>query len=132
MFWLPASIGFGWLLHAWPFILGGIIALLTSAIYQIRSRQAQSWPVVDGTVESHLSRVEVLGSEQRKIAEVSYSFNINSEYYSGAYVVAGEFEFDYFPKGSRVVVHYKPSDPSISFLDREDVRFARTAGRSSR
>jgi len=77
---------------------------------------------VDGTVESHLFYVEGFGQHRRQIAEVSYSFSVDREYYSGAHKVGGESEFAYFPKGSRVLVHYKSSDPSISFLDHEDIR----------
>jgi hypothetical protein len=122
MLWVSAGTNFEWLLHSWPYLLGGIAGILAWLIYQMRSRQAQSWPVVDGTVESHLFYVEGFGQHRHQIAEVSYSYGIDREYYSGAHKVSGEFEFAYFPKGSRVMVHYKPSDPSTSFLDREEVR----------
>ena len=122
MRWLSASASFEPSFHFWVFLLGGLTGALGWAIYQIRSRQAQSWPVVDGTVESHLYYVEGFGQNRNEIAEVSYSFSINSEYYSGAHKVSGESEFVYFPKGSRVLVHYKPSDPSVSFLDRDEIR----------
>jgi hypothetical protein len=125
---LTAGTNFDWLFHGWPFLLAGITGIFAWAIHQIRSRQAQSWPVVDGTVESHLVYVEGFGQHRHQIAEVSYSYSIDRDYYSGAHKVSGEFEFAYFPKGSRVVVHYKPSDPSTSFLDHEEVRLRKMRG----
>jgi hypothetical protein len=53
---------------------------------------------------------------------------VQGESYSGAHVVGGEHEFDAFPKLSRVFVHYKPSDPTVSFLDREDIRSKKRVG----
>jgi len=128
MILLMVTTDLGWLLHTWPYLLGGITGLSAWAIFQIRSRQAQSWPVVDGTVESHSFYVEGFGQHRHQIAEVSYSYSIDREYYSGAHKVSGEFEFAYFPKGSLLVVHYKPSDPSASFLDREEVRLRKLRG----
>ncbi len=126
--WPPARTILEWLWHVWPFLLSGIIGILAWTIYRIRSRRAQSWPVVDGAVESHLLHTEVIGSHRREIAEISYSYSVNREYYSGTHRVSGEWQFVYFSKGSRVVVRYKPSDPSTSLLDREHVRL-RKVGR---
>ncbi len=94
-------------------------------IREVRARIAQSWPIVDGTVEFTTIRVEQHGRSQREIHEVNYSYRVQGEYYSGAHRVGGESDFAAFPKLSRVVVHYKPSDPSVSFLDREDLRSRR-------
>jgi len=94
-------------------------------IRQRRSRAAQSWPVVEGTVECTMVRLAGLGRNQSEIAEVHYSYKVEGAFYSGAREVGSELEFEAFPKLSRVVVHYKPSDPSASFLDREDVRLRR-------
>jgi hypothetical protein len=120
--WPPAKTIFEWLWHLWPFLLSGIIGILAWVVYQIRWRRAQSWPAVDGAVESHSTHTEYLGSHRREIAEISYSYSVNREYYSGIHRVSGEWQFVYFPKGSPVVVRYKPSDPSTSLLDREHVR----------
>lgn len=120
MFWLSTKS------LDWPrFLIFGAAAAVSTAslvIRAVRSRLAQSWPTVDGTVESHWFHVEGFGDSKREIAEVNYSYRIDGEYYSGSHEVAGEFDFGYFPKGSRVLVHYKQSDPAISFLDREEVR----------
>jgi hypothetical protein len=89
---------------------------------QLRSRAAQAWPITDGTVESTTARAEGFGRSQRNIAEVNYSYRVEGEYYSGAHEVSGDSEFDVFPKQSRVIVHYKPSNPAVSFLDRDEVK----------
>jgi hypothetical protein len=89
---------------------------------QLRFRAAQAWPMTDGTVESTTVRTEGFGRSEHDIAEVNYSYSVEGEYYSGAHEVSGESEFAAFPKQSRVIVHYKPSNPAVSFLDREDVR----------
>ena len=91
-------------------------------IRERRSRAAQSWPMVEGTVESTMVREGEFGQDQGLVAEVQYSYSVGGAFYSGAHEVKSEREFESFPKLSRVVVHYKPSDPSVSFLDREDVR----------
>lgn len=109
----------------WIFLLflglGGAVWL----VREVRSRRAQSWPVVEGTVESTTVRVDGYGRNQHEIAEVNYSYKVEGAFYSGAHEVGSESEFEAFPKLSRVLVHYKPSNPSVSFLDREDVRLRR-------
>ena len=58
---------------------------------------------------------------ERRIPEVCYSYSVNGEYYSGAHEIF-ECDFDKYPKGSQILVHYKQSDPSVSFLDLQDMR----------
>jgi hypothetical protein len=122
MLWLAANASFETFLHLWLPLLSALIALLIWLVRRVRSKLAQAWPVMDGTVESAHVLVEGFGHTQRVTPTVNYSFTVNGEYYSGAHVESGESQFVYFPRGSRVLVHYKPSDPSMSFLDREDVR----------
>src|SRR5258707_844757 len=99
------------------------------AVRAIRARLAQSWPVVNGTVEYCWERTEGEGRNERDIAEVNYSYKVDGEFYSGAYEVGSAADFAFFPKGSTVLVHHKPSDASTSFLDLEEVR-AREAVRA--
>jgi len=111
--------------HYWVFV-----AVLTSTaggwlLRQLRSRGAQAWPIADGTVEFNTVRTEGFGRSEHDVAEVNYSYRVEGEYYSGAHVVSSELEFAAFPKQSRVVVHYKPSNPAVSFLDRDDLRSRR-------
>jgi hypothetical protein len=122
MLWFAARASFETFLHLWLPLLSALIALLIWLVRQVRSRLAQAWPVMDGTVESARVLVDGFGHTERVIPAVNYSFSVNGEYYAGVHVESGESQFVFFPKGARVLVHYKPSDPSISFLDREDVR----------
>jgi len=78
--------------------------------------------MTEGIVESTTVRTEGFGRRQHDVAEVNYSYKVEGEYYSGAHVVNSEVQFVAFPKQSRVIVHYKPSNPAVSFLDRDDLR----------
>jgi len=111
--------------HSW--IALAVLAFMGGrwALRQVRSSTAQSWPVVEGMVESTSVRVEGFGNNEHEIAEVNYSYQVAGEFYSGAHEVGSRIEFEWFPTGSRLVVHYKPSNPSVSFLDREDLRARR-------
>ena len=103
----------------------GAVMMATAAgwlLRELRSRAAQAWPITDGTVESTTVRTEGFGDSARDIAEVNYSYRVEGEYDSGAHLVSSEVEFAAFPKQSRVIVHYKPSNPAVSFLDRNDLR----------
>ncbi len=106
----------------------GVALAIGAAVWLVRearSRAAQSWPIADGTVEFTMVREEGFGEGHRYIPEVHYSYKVEGEFYSGAHVVDGDADFDAFPKGSRVIVHYKRSNPAVSFLDREDLRSKR-------
>jgi hypothetical protein len=120
MLWL-SSKGTDWTPYL-IYVIGIGAGLGAWAIRKTRARLAQSWPVVNGTVEYCLERIEGEGRNQRDIAEVNYSYKVDGEFYSGAHEVASAVDFVYFPKGSTVLVHHKPSDPSTSFLDLEEVR----------
>ena len=94
-------------------------------VYHFRARIAQSWPIANGTIESTTVREEGFGHNKRTIAEVNYSYSVGGEYYSGVHRVGGERDFDSFPKGVHVLVHYKPSDHATSFLDRRQIQARR-------
>ena len=106
---------------ALPMAMAGVGWLLR----KVGSRAAQAWPMTEGTVEFNAVRTEGFGRSEHDVAEVNYSYKVQGEYYSGAHEVSSEVEFDAFPKQSRVVVHYKPSNPAVSFLDRDDLRSRR-------
>ena len=106
----------------WVYVAALTVTVGGWLLRELRSRAAQAWPRTDGTVESTTVRTEGFGRSERDIAEVNYSYKVEGEYYSGAHVVGSEADFDAFPKQSRVIVHYKPSNPAVSFLDRDDLR----------
>jgi hypothetical protein len=99
-----------------------LLEALSWVLREIHSRTAQSWPTVPGVVESAEVRKEGAGSYQSYAPEVSYSYTVGGEYYTGFHIVNSEKRLRAFPKGSRVLVHYRNSDPTKSFLDREDLR----------
>ena len=104
------------------FLFAAGIFVIIWAIRELRTRKAQAWPMVDGHVESAEVREEGMGEDHREIPEISYSYRIDGEYYGGYHQLSRATDLELFPKGSRVVVHFKSSDPSKSFLDREDLR----------
>jgi Protein of unknown function (DUF3592) len=118
MMWAPAESTSS-LPNYWWFLALVAGVGLEWAVREWRERRAQSWPTVQGTVEWTWVRVEGSGRHQRSIPEVCYSYTVNGEYYSGTHEC---FDLSRFPKGLCVQVHYKPSDPSVSFLDREEMR----------
>ena len=67
-------------------------------------------------------RQEGAGGYQSYVPEVSCSYNVGGEYHTGFHIVNSQKRLTVFPKGSRVVVHYKSSDPTKSLLDRDDLR----------
>jgi hypothetical protein len=99
-----------------------VLELIRWAIREIRSRLAQSWPTVSGIVESAEVRVDSFSTNQRYTPEVTYSYQVDGDFYSGSHIVSSGKKLAPFPKGLPVVVHYKASDPSTSFLDRENLR----------
>lgn len=106
----------------WAIIL--LVSAVTWIFRELRERAGQSWPIANGTVES----AELTVVDGRMRAEVRYSYSVDGEYYSGLFFripsteKRGEKILLQFPKGSRVFVHVKPSDPEISVLDREEIK----------
>jgi len=91
----------------------------------IRTRQAQSWFSAQGTIIS--TTVRSAGDRQFKpwIAELTYTYVVNGEYYSGFHNLrarserrAEELIFGW--KGRMVVVRYSPKDHETSVLLKND------------
>jgi hypothetical protein len=118
----------GFIPHWYIWIGTAAVAGVRWLIYKWREGNAQSWPVTQGTVEWTWTRAEGL-QEDRLVPEVCYSYSVNGEFFSGTYETR-EKNFDLFPKGSRILIHYKPGDPSVSYIDREEVR-GRTEARGA-
>ena len=101
-----------------------LISLFTVIVRNMRERAGQSWPVVNGTVES----AELAVTDGRVRAEVRYSYSVDGEYYSGLFfripnsTKKGEKILAQFPKGLHVLVHHKPGAPDVSVLDREEIK----------
>jgi hypothetical protein len=99
-------------------ILAGFIAW--QIVQRWLERRKQAWPVVEGTVTEHY----VLGEgnpEMERTPDLCYSYDVNGQHYFGAQEIY-EVDFDAYPRGSQIMVHYNPSDPSVSRLDLQNMR----------
>jgi hypothetical protein len=105
-------------------LLYTVIAIISWVVYRVRFSRAQSWPVTQGVVEYiHLLDVDIT----HQVTRVSYSYCVNGEFYSGTYPLAHRGDLKGFVRGERIWVHYKLADPSISFLDQQDVHLRKQA-----
>lgn len=111
-----------WLLY--KNLLFAAFAAISWFVYRVRFSRAQSWPVAHGIVEYiHLIDVDIT----HQVTRVSYSYCVNGEFYSGTYPLAHIGDLKGFVRGERILVHYQLADPSVSFLDREDVHLRKQA-----
>lgn len=89
-----------------------------------RTRLAYSWPSAQGTIMS--AQVQSDGSPfQPWTANLTYSYTVNGEYYSGSHRLRArtrrraEDKADGW-KGRMIVVRYSPSQPDLSTVLRSD------------
>jgi len=89
-------------------------------------RQASSWSTTRGTIwQTQASPVEGVAHIKPWMAELTYSYSVDGEYYSGVLQIealtrhSAEHLFDGW-KGRTVVVRYSPSEPKISTLLKSD------------
>jgi hypothetical protein len=95
----------------------------------VRFPGSSGWPLVPATVEQVIvrpfSRAISVANLLDRIsyrAEISYSYSVDGEYYSGWYedVVWSKVEADDFvaqyPKGTTIQVHVSPAKPELSVL----------------
>ena len=80
----------------------------------------QTWPAVEGRVAANYVLTE-MEKYTLRTPELCYSYEVNGKCYYGAQEIF-EIDFDTYPPGTPILVHYKPSDPSVSRLDKEDMR----------
>src|SRR5437660_4883817 len=104
-----------------PLLIGAGIAVRTWMKY----RAAHSWPTTQGTVWSTQSRPGERGERAKWVAELTYSYTVNSEYYSGTRPIKArnEQEADRIAaewKARNVSVRYEQSKPASSALLLED------------
>jgi hypothetical protein len=99
-------------------LVAGTIWGVSWAVRRWRLRKAQSWPLTHGVVE--LTRM-VSQEKSEKVMQVTYSYCVNGEFYAGWHRVAYKADLAGFSRGERVLVHYKPANPSISSLNLDDV-----------
>ncbi len=109
-------------------LLGEIALLAAAAAWTwIRIRQAHSWPSVQGIVWQAQARETERGSRFFKnwVAEITYSYVVNGEYYSGVHFIGARTERRAEEtvagwKGRMLMVRYHPQKHSTSVLLRSD------------
>jgi predicted DNA-binding helix-hairpin-helix protein len=90
-----------------------------------RTRHAQSWPSAQGTIMSAQAQVSKNSYIQRWVGNLSYSYVVDGEYYSGFYGIPARSERKAEEKiagwkGRMVVVRYSPDTHNLSVLLRSD------------
>ena len=102
-------------------VAGFVIACGTGVVVRLRKRSARYWPVASGKVESATSYENV----SQWLTDVSYSYNIDGEFYSGQFQLtsrserkANEHEFRW--KGRNIGVRYSPRNKNVSVVRIED------------
>lgn len=89
-------------------------------------RNSDSWPVVEGHVESYgrYRHLDNDGSSSLSFVDVSYSYSVDGEFYSGEWLsptlkndkALTEFLEQSMPIGKAVSIRYMPSHPERSLL----------------
>ena len=99
------------------FVLTGLLLVGATVWRFVKYFGASSWPVVNGTVE-YARSAPIDNAVQ---AEITYSYEVNGEYYSGQFFktflrdrTADEYVARF--KGKTVPVHYNPRQPDCSKL----------------
>jgi Protein of unknown function (DUF3592) len=89
----------------------------------LRYRDSARWPIISATVEQ--ATFSTYHAEGHTIyeAEITYSYQVKGEYYSGRYTEQCNSESEaeelvsQYPKGSDVQIHVRPTDPGVSVLE---------------
>jgi len=91
----------------------------------LRFPESDSWPIISATVEQEI--VYVMASPGHSVpsfhAEITYSYQVSGEYYSGRYKVGvcnseaeAEDLIKPYPKGSALQIRVHPRKPELSVL----------------
>lgn len=111
-----------------------LVCLGTSAVYWLRRRWmdriSEGWPFANGTVEQRY--IDPTG--RGELAVISYSYSVEGDYYAGfskqSFVLDGSAQrfIDRYPAGMKVLIRYRPNDPSTSVLrDADQLSLAHAA-----
>jgi hypothetical protein len=111
----------------WQPLTEAAVFLATGIWAWMRIQKAHSWPSAQGTVWQAQARETEEGSRfiKKWVAEITYSYAVDSEYYSGAHRMRARTERRAEEKvagwkGRLVVVRYHPSKHALSVLLRSD------------
>lgn len=112
-------------------IIGGLLLIIAIRIKK-KALLSEEWPAVDGLViSSTLQEYAHLETERGRAVHtyeplVTYQYSVKSQPYSNTHISVGVSRFDRhtaekilkrYPPGTRVHVHYNPSDPQESVLE---------------
>ncbi|MGE5736874.1 MAG: DUF3592 domain-containing protein [Acidobacteriota bacterium] len=104
-----------------PLLIAAAVGLRT----WMKHRAAQSWPTTSGIIWSARSRPARRGERGRWVAELTFSYALDGQYYSGTRDLRARNEADADKiaaewKGREVSVRYSPSDAETSVVLLED------------
>jgi Protein of unknown function (DUF3592) len=90
-----------------------------------RTRHAHSWPPAQGTIVDAQAQVSKNSYIQRWVGNLSYSYVVDGEYYSGFYRIPARSERKAEEKiagwkGRMVIVRYAPDKHDLSVLLKSD------------
>jgi len=112
-------------LASWIFLGTLVFGITSCAIYFFCYRGDEDWLSVKGTVEALLEiRCMRTNTRGRCFAVISYSYEVEGEYYSGEWngpafpteEEATAFAEAYMPRGSAILVLHHPTHPERSTL----------------
>jgi hypothetical protein len=125
LFWtaLRMILEFGALLA-----LAWVLRKLATRVNKSNQRRAEGWPSASGWVEWAAPIMVGEGRSAYWAGEVTYSYSVGGEYYSGhfQFPVSGEdaaWKAVQGWKGRRVLIRYSPGDPSKSVLVEDEQGF---------
>ena len=112
----------------WPFLKDVIFALIPAAGAAwawFKFRHAHSWPSAQGTILSAQAQRSTNDTILPWVANLTYSYTVNGEYYSGYYRMRARTERRAAEriagwKDRMVVVRYSPDKPDVSVLLKSD------------
>jgi hypothetical protein len=100
---------------------GVISSLIGWWLLAAKKRRAESWPMISARVE----RAEVEGTDTGYYADLSYSYQVNGEFFSGFYQKTFHMrrfaeEFVSITRGQHLFVRYHPEKPENSVIRDQD------------
>ena len=107
-------------------VLGALGSLVIWLIWRGVSREDnESWPVVEGTIQSVGTVVVSAGRDSYSVEVAIYSYNVKGEYYSGRLKISPSLSSD--DRAPRVLIHqkiqvrYDPKKPEDHAVDPQEV-----------
>lgn len=112
------------------FILLGCVFMFRAVSGRLKSKKAQSWPVVKGRVVSSEVEEDRFRSATGKatiafVPDISYEYQVNGKSYTSRTVIFGATTYDYltasricekFSVGSEPKVYFNPANPQDAVL----------------